>query len=161
MKGAHTGLFSSICQNSENVLHEKLMLLDKTGSVALLSVLDNSTKKRFCYQISIRRRKDTEFWTEQQMLWHVKDSIESLMGSYCEHSESGYLRHLGCARVRCSSAGLRPDFRHRNSVPSLHSGLFVILSLCSFHKYMLEISFSIRMRRAPKISQSFGFLFCR
>lgn len=50
------------------------------------------------------------------------------MGSYCEHSESGYLRHLGCERVRYSSAGLRPDFRHRNSVPSLHSSLFICYS---------------------------------
>lgn len=50
------------------------------------------------------------------------------MGSYCEHSESGYLRHLGCEQVRYSSAGLRPDFRHRNSVPSLHSSLSICYS---------------------------------
>lgn len=59
VKGAHTSFSSNICQNSENLLGEKLMLLDKTGSVALLTVLNNSTEKRLCHQISIQKT-DTE-----------------------------------------------------------------------------------------------------
>lgn len=104
-KGVHS-FSSSICQNSENLLGEKLMLLDTTGSVALLTVLNNSKKKRLHHQISIKRRKTPEVWTEQQMLWHVKASMKSLMERVSVTGSSqkpGCLWHLGCERGRYMS----------------------------------------------------------
>ena len=128
VKEAHTSFSSRICQNSENLLGEKLTLLDKIGRVAALTVL-NSKQKRLC-QMSIKRSKDRGSNQAAgalacESLYNVFNRESKFSGSI---RKTGCLWHLGCGRGRCISpwhlipifpplgAGLRPRFHGQSAL---------------------------------------------